>query len=166
MAFAFIHERKNPSLLKFSAIPCNLEYCEDVFDSAKELEKHSPVLMEAARNYSEVAHCIPLRSRVQCLKQQEKQCLHHFQYKVQVVGLQKIMDILKCSNNTSAAVFDPSTMGRLFLTFIIYMQASIMDILKSSNNISAAVFDPSTMGRLFLAFIINMGASLRLLVFR
>jgi hypothetical protein len=58
MAFAFIHEWKNPSLLKFSAIPCNLEYCEDVFDSAKELEKHSPVLMEAARNYSEVAHCI------------------------------------------------------------------------------------------------------------
>jgi hypothetical protein len=45
-------------------------------------------------------------------------------------------------------------MGRLFLTFIIYMQASIMDILKSSNNMSAAVFDPSTMGRLFLAFII------------
>ena len=116
--------------------------------------------MEAARNYSEVAHCIPLRSRVQCLKQQEKQCLHHFQYKVQVVGLQKIMDILKCSNITSAAVFDPSTMGRLFLTFIIYMQASIMDILKSSNNMSAAVFDPSTMGRLFLAFIIYMQASL------
>jgi hypothetical protein len=51
-------------------------------------------------------------------------------------------------------------MGRLFLTFIIYMQVSIMDILKSSNNMSAAVFDPSTMGRLFLAFIIYMQASL------
>ena len=66
----------------------------------------------------------------------------------------------------SAAVIDPSTMGRLFLAFIINMWSSPMDILKCSNNISAAVFDHSTMGSLFLAFIVNMGASLRLLVFR
>ena len=35
------------------------------------------------------------------------------------------MDTLKFSNNMSAAVFDPSTMGRLFLAFIVNMGASL-----------------------------------------
>ena len=108
---------KKVQSLKFSVLPCDLEGCEDLFDQAKELEGHSPILIQAAKNYSEIPHCIPLRTRVQCLKRQEKQCGQHFNFHAQVVGLSQIMDVLGCSNDTMAAVFNPNTMG--MSTFIL-----------------------------------------------
>lgn len=88
-----------------------MEWCEDLFDQAKEFEKKSPTMIQAAKRYSEPPHCITIRTRVKCLQAQHDQCKQHFNYKTQVVGLPQIMDVLGCSNSTSAAVFDPKTMG-------------------------------------------------------
>ncbi|CAG2187406.1 CD206 [Mytilus edulis] len=91
-------------------VPCRMEWCEDLFDQAKEFENQSPTMIQAAKRYSEPPHCITIRTRVKCLQAQHDQCKQHFNYKTQVVGLPQIMDVLGCSNSTSAAVFDPKTM--------------------------------------------------------